>query len=619
MRSPILIFIWLIFISGFFISSCEKDEIRKMNNKTNQLKFKESKIDSVSQRSVIIAFKIENLDKNSVQNLGICYNTSGKPTMDESSIAIKPDTSGIATIEGLSPDTEYYYRLYAKIGDAMVYSNDEKFATSPLGSPVVSTSEITDITATSAVCGGKIISNNGSSITAKGICWNQSGEPTMSDNKTDEGTGQDSFTSNLKNLEINTTYYVRAYATNGIGIAYGNEVVFSTQDGLPELVTGEVTNIESTSATCGGNVTDNGGFNVTARGICWNNSPNPTTEDSITIDGSGTGSFTSSLSGLSPSTTYYVRAYAANEAGTAYGDERNFSTEDVLPDLTTEAINNITDTTATSGGNITDNGGFAITARGVCWSISHNPTVSDSHTLDGSGTGSFTSSLTGLSGSTTYYVRAYATNQYGTAYGDEKNFKTQEGLSGTFTDSRDGKTYEWIRIGNKVWMAENLNYDAGSGSMAYDNNASNASTYGRLYTWETASNTCPDGWHLPSDLEWEALAEYISSDRGPYTKFEAHDDGYVDDWNDIGRHLKAINGWSGSGNGTDDYGFSALPGGLYDHINSEFVAALNNGFWWSATEYDNSAWGRQLNASDDTFLRNYFPKDFGLSIRCIKD
>ncbi len=133
---------------------------------------------------------------------------------------------------------------------------------------------------------------------------------------------------------------------------------------------------------------------MTARGVCWSTSESPTTADSKTTDGTGTGEFTSSITGLTAGTTYYVRAYATNAVGTSYGSQVSF-TADSAPTVTTTAVSNITETAADSGGNVTDDGGDAVTARGVCWSTSENPTTADSKTTDGTGTGEFTSSITG--------------------------------------------------------------------------------------------------------------------------------------------------------------------------------------------------------------------------------
>ncbi len=191
----------------------------------------------------------------------------------------------------------------------------------------------------------------------------------------------------------------------------------------PEIFTTDVTNIESTSAKCGGIITNDGGASVTARGICWSTSPNPTISGNHLAIGNGMGSFTCNITGLSHSTTYYVRAYATNSAGTSYGEQKTFNTATaVLPTVTTNDITNITMTSAICGGRVTSAGNSSVTARGVCWSTSPNPTINDNHTSNGSGTGNFSSTITNIIQGKTYYVRAYATNSGGTSYGSPRTF-----------------------------------------------------------------------------------------------------------------------------------------------------------------------------------------------------
>jgi hypothetical protein len=194
---------------------------------------------------------------------------------------------------------------------------------------------------------------------------------------------------------------------------------------IPTLSAISIANISATSITVGGMVTDDGRDAITARGVCWSTRQDPTIADNKSIDGRGIGSFTSILTALSPGVTYYLKAYATNSVGTAYGSQLSATTLALMPTITTAAVSNVTTITATSGGNIVTDGGSAVTARGVCWATTQNPTTSNSKTSDGSGTGSFASNLTGLTANTTYYLKSYATNSAGTTYGNEVSFKTE--------------------------------------------------------------------------------------------------------------------------------------------------------------------------------------------------
>ena len=561
-----------------------------------------------------------------VTGRGVCWSTTEGPTISDSKTEDGSGTgSYTSNLTGLTPGTNYYLRAYATNSIGTDYGEQVPFTTHTVDKPTLTTITVTDINRTSASTGGNITSDGGGAVTARGVCWSISANPTTTDNHTTDGTGTGSFTSNITDLTPGTTYYVRAYATNSAGTAYGNQVTFITGVGEPTLTTTAVTAITQTSAVSGGNVTNDGGAAVTARGVCWSTSANPTTANSHTTDGSGTGIFTSNLTGLTPGTTYYVRAYATNSAGTAYGNPDSFTTDPVeVPTLTTTAVTEITRTTASSGGNITDDGGGAVTSRGVCWSTSTNPTTADSHTTDGEGTGTFTSILTGLIQATTYYVRAYATNSAGTAYGNQEVYTTPPG---SVTDA-DGNVYQTIAIGTQTWMVANLKttkYNNGTdippvtdntewinlespGYCWYDNDeASYKDTYGALYNWY-AVNTgmlCPDGWHVPTDSEWTALEDYLGG------------------WEEAGGKLKETGTahWNSPNTGaSNESGFTALPGGVRNHTTGIFESIGLYGDWWSETEIDiNTSWFRDLSYSSISVEKIIGHKEYGFSIRCIKD
>ncbi|MBR4453003.1 MAG: hypothetical protein IKS33_01950 [Bacteroidales bacterium] len=227
---------------------------------------------------------------------------------------------------------------------------------------------------------------------------------------------------------------------------------------LPNLTTTAASNITSTSVVSGGNITNDGGATITACGVCWSTSQNPTINDNHTTTGATTGSFTCNITGLTAGTTYYVRAYATNSVGTAYGNQVSFTTtvNANLPTVITSNLSEITFTQLKLGGNVSDYGASAVTARGICWDTTPNPTISNSHTFDGIGSGTFTSEINNWIAGMTYYVRAYATNSAGTAYGNQVVFNAPSINNATnayFSVSSITKVY--FSPGNLQWSATN--------------------------------------------------------------------------------------------------------------------------------------------------------------------
>ena len=516
---------------------------------------------------------------------GVCYATTATPTTANSVVSGGTGTGAFTcALTGLVGSMTYYVRAYATNAGGTVYGPEISFSTTAPVVPILTTTAISAITITIATSGGNITDNGGAPVTARGICWSTTPSPTTANSVYPSGTGNGAFFGYLTGLTASTYYYVRAYATNTAGTAYGNEINFltcntpyyaigtsaeggvifyvdctgrsglvaatadqgvtnsaygcsgtlvgasgtgiyagitntnailancatagiaariarnytgggfndwylpstgemiemnnqrsvisginlsgyywsSTEVGatsaytayglgtqytsvktyvtgwvmpvrpirkwnapaavVPTLTTAAITNIGTTTATSGGVITANGGATVTSRGVCWSTISGPTIANSKTTDGAGNGTFISNITGLTPSATYYVRAYATNSAGTAYGDEQ-VVTVNGPPVVTTAPVAFIQSTSATCGGNVTSDGGLAVTAYGVCWDISPNPTVAlTTKTVDGSGLGTFTSSIIDLTSSTQYYVRAYATNSGGTSYGTEISF-----------------------------------------------------------------------------------------------------------------------------------------------------------------------------------------------------
>jgi|GEM_PF-571014 len=248
-------------------------------------------------------------------------------TADQSPVTGENITAVSRSITGLTDGTTYHYRVVGQNAFGITNGADMTFTTATITLPTVSTAAITNITTSSAVGGGNVTDEGLGSVTARGVCWSTSPNPTTADNTTNDGSGLGVFISSLTGLSENTTYYVRAYAANSAGTGYGGQLSFTTDTiSVPTVSTGTITNITTSSAVGGGNVINAGLGTVTARGVCWSTSPNPTIADNTTNDGSGLGFFASSITGLSENTTYYVRAYATNSAGTGYGTGRSFTT-----------------------------------------------------------------------------------------------------------------------------------------------------------------------------------------------------------------------------------------------------------------------------------------------------
>lgn len=263
-----------------------------------------------------------------VTSRGVCWSTNLLPTTSDKYTSDGTGTGDfMSTLTELTEGTTYYLRAYATNSEGTTYGDVISFKTTETTLATITTTAVTTITTTSGVTGGNVTNDGLLPITARGVAWGTTQNPTIEGTHTTDGTGAGEFSSNLTGLADGTTYYVRAYATNSKGTAYGNEVSFKTATPvLATLTTTALSGLTSISTVSGGNITNDGGAAVTARGVAWNTSPAPTVEHHKTTDGAGNGSFASTISGLTDGTVYYVRAYATNKAGTAYGNEVKFIT-----------------------------------------------------------------------------------------------------------------------------------------------------------------------------------------------------------------------------------------------------------------------------------------------------
>ncbi len=334
----------------------------------------------------------------------------------------------------------------------------------------------------------------------------------------------------------------------------------------------------------------------------------------------GIDNFAVSINNLEPCTNYYFFVYATNSYGMRTSEYREFYTYNYS--INSSGTENLSSNSVTLLGSTQYFCRYdKLVAGFVLCNSSGEFKGSETEWFNETETDSFHSNISDLRPDSTYYFKAY-TNAYIDAihryeyYSEIDSFTTLKedtAQSGTFT--YQGKTYKTITIGGKEWMAENLAYDVGDGCWAYYNDESNVATYGRLYNWEAAKAACPAGWHLPTDEEWKQLEMAIGMSQSEVDKTG-------DRGTNEGSKLKATSGWENNGNGTDDFGFSALPGGYSDH-DGYFYLIGKLGFWWTATKYDDPRpWYRHIDYDEATIYRYFDHYGFiwgGKSVRYVRD
>jgi len=420
--------------------------------------------------------------------------------------------------------------------------------------PQLSTSQVYNISSDSATVIGFVVAE-GEGFSERGICYDKAPAPTTNKSKViytgDSPTA--TFTVTLGGLDYATKYYARSYAIYDNWTFYGEVLTFTTAPVVPTLLTDVISQITGNSASGGGNVTIAGGAEVTARGLCYNTKSNPTIKNSTTLEGNGTGPFTSALTNLLGNTVYYVRAYATNSAGTGYGPEVKFRTNVDLPKVITSGVTEITKISAVSGGNVTYNGGGAITARGLVWSKNPDPDLTTGTVIASTAdTGKFVINLTGLEKFTTYHVRAYATNSAGTAYGSDIKFTTLADITkffvvGTYngwdnSDKADfiistatnseAQGYVWFPEAGAFKLTTDHSWDDphtfgdnGSGQLTNPGSDIKVNTAGYQFikanlsdmsysvtptTWGLIGSATPGGWDNQTDMTYITAAKILA-------------------------------------------------------------------------------------------------------------
>lgn len=413
----------------------------------------------VTYNSAVMYGTMVSVGSSKVTKYGFCWSEQPTPTIENAHSNLG-DCSVPAAFESvaneLKSDTKYYFRAYAENSVGIVYS-DKELSFTTLGLPTlpsVASGSVSEITCTTAKAKGNITSlGNVSKVTAYGHVWSKKAEPTLQTGKytnLGEATETKAFTSEITDLDAHTVYYIRAYATNEKGTAYGEENVFTTSKTDVRLTTSDVTDIVHNAATCGGTVADDGGHSIVERGVCWNTESAPTLDNNhvSTTDASSVASFSVSrpakprkeyvtraedsfscrITGLTKETRYYVRAYVKTSDGKIfYGNEKQFTTtkEVLLPTLADVTVSNIQTTSATAISKVESDGNGTISECGFCYSEHAAPTVETGRKVacDPAST-ELGKNITGLTDGTTYHIRAYAKNAMGIAYSKEAEFTT---------------------------------------------------------------------------------------------------------------------------------------------------------------------------------------------------
>ncbi len=481
-----------------------------------------------------------------------------------------------------------------------------------------------------------------------GHCWSKDSFPDISDNSTAyEKVLNGTITSNIVELDHNSTYFVRAYFKKQDVVIYGDIKSFKTLEIEPtstELL--DYWNLTSKSVSLNSIVHNFDTIKTDSSGFCWNTVGNPTVSGDNTIGNIvkyyvGYDIIVANISDLEVNTAYYFRSYAVNEAGISYSNQIEIKTTDGTPIIETVGFDEVTLSSLKIGGKIISSEGKEIIEKGICWNINGQPIIDDNIHVEGAGYESYISFIEGLTEGETYYFRAYAISSNGIGYGNELSVTlTEDYLS---IKDIDGNWYNVVKIGNQFWLKENLkttHYADGTAildgsEIAYLNvndkywmiptdvidKDSYVDTYGLLYTWSAAINgfvgsnsnpsniqgVCPDGWHIPSDSEWDELADIygggIMNVGGPLK-----DLGY-EYWNQP--NLGA----------TNESGFTALPAG-YRYDSPDYGDAGNSAHFWTSSEYVNNSDYAMYRACQSSYASLYhqeISKKSGFSVRCVKD
>lgn len=621
----------------------------------------------ITESSVTCSGKIQSQPKDKLIEKGICWHTSSNPTISHNKKTSNSSTNLFAvSISGLKPSTTYYYRAYITTQTGTQYGNQLSFTTkssnetAEKGIPSVNLSFPTNITSNSALFNVSVSGSNIPAQSLRGVCYSLSPNPTFQNNKVLGSSNSTTFQLSLTQLSENQMYYACAFIEYQGNYMYSNPVKFNTSkegseqpvfnDGIQTPVMGstQVSEISSTTAKAHSKIVDNGGSTILEKGFCYDKTQNPTITNSYIISYKLGMDIESDISGLQSGTKYFVRAYAKNAKGIAYGNQISFNTK--VSQESQVQIDVITNTPfsieshgiqVTGKMNNVPNIDF-IKEMGFCYGTNPSPTLGDQKVISqhiNYSPSYFGYHIRGLQPNTTYYVRAYGvTIENDIIYGNVIPFNTSiDPIQDRYQLNYNGYSYQIVKIGSQDWFAENLRtnsyangdpipelkdrldwFNVKSGAWChYDNNPQNNDPYGKLYNWyvvEDSRNVCPNGWKVPTDSDWKTLEEQLGMLNQDLNRNSSR--GQLQN---IGGKLKKVNGWRNPNFGAENSAsFSAVPSG--DRQNFGLFGLLTEAvFFWSSTpNNDLSAWARWIFYNNGSIGRDPYVKSAGFAIRCVK-
>ena len=655
-----------------YLYSCKKLDPER------QLMVKTESVNQISFRSCEATALLIDVGTGVVQH-GFCWGEQAEPGIEgpmKTEMGTKGSSGGFAGfIPDLEPGTRYYIRAYATDSKKTMYGVQKSFTTLSITAPEVEIIRLDSIRENSFFVECEVFSDGGEEVTERGVCWNIGGSPDIDDNKIPLGNGMGIYSCTIEALDPATTYFIKAYAINGQGIAYGVEHEVTTAspaiisdywvadaEVLPlEIVAGTNFIVNCRHFSNGQDDTDRPvkvGYFLSADDVF------DLGDIYLGFDESNIGSteFSDESSELTlPGGTEvgnrFILFYSDFESVYPENNEDNnisaveFTVEPLVPLVTTFLVGDVTDNSANTGGEVLEDHGLAVVERGVCWSTTPGPEITDMKTINGGGLGIFYSAITTLNPDTKYYLRAYAITSSGTGYGEELVFTTK---TGEIVYDYDGNMYQVIRIGSQEWLTSNMKATtfttgepiplvegnwttvglADKAYRWYGNDIGNKDLYGALYSWAAAMNgspgnnnnpsgiqgVCPDGWHIPSISEWDQLRDYLI------------DNGYNWDGslteNKIGKAMALTSSWNAAawaglvGNDprtNNASGFSAVPGGGIRSSDNQYYSLGANTYMWSATNGDYaSAFARKISSQGETLSDATLTRAHGISVRCLK-